>query len=318
MLRRPLALATSFLALSSCGEPKPPRRPPLEAEMIVPRASADTHQILPKGAVAGPSGFATLLLAPPSEYEPPAPPDPVAVPETGPPGMPYVAPEIAHLVRLLPRLLPQPDRLVTRTMEAPPITKVTIILREGCFRLKSKEEPLVLLPPGIRAFLDKEGYLSLGGFDSPSSLSGRVGEPVSWEGEPRVIKEPSITGPMNRLCGPGKVVQVGLFRSAAASQAVDDVVTARSISDRYGTPYPKARREVAACRAASDRKRADLRKRYGDRTPPVELLPSPCMLAPPAPVAKPSDCPPGTTLEGGLCRDQRNHVVPVPPRPPLG
>lgn len=315
-----LALVSVSLTLASCGEPPPPPKPPLEAELVVPASPKDASRTLPKGAKVEPSGFGTLLSAPPTDYEPPPPPAQVGRDTPAAQEGPVVAPEIAHLIRLLPRVRPKPitDGGMLRTLEAPPIAKATIILRDGCFRLNAPGEPLVLFTVGVRAFLDGEGYVAVGPADFPPFLSGRVGEPLRWEGPIEPVSEQPIIEPINRICGPGRVVRIGLASSEAAQTNVEDASTAREISQRYGSPYPEARQEVRACRQKVNRRWAELRARYGDRGPPVELLPGNCILTPPLPVARPADCPAGTTLEGGLCRGADGHVVPVPPRRPLG
>lgn len=288
--------------------------------MIVPAGPDDGARTVPKGASIGPDGFATILAAPPSSYEPPPPPDPL-VPSIGsPPGAPAVEAELAHLIRVLPRVFPQPPREepMLTTLESPPMTEATVILRGGCFRLSTPGEPLVLLPVGTRAFLDRQGYLALGPADAPQSLSGRVGEVLRWEGVMRLVSDPAIVAPITRSCGASKVVQIGRTVSKAAQVSVEDAVTARNMSNMYGTPYAEARAEVAECRVNHDRRWAELRERYGDQPPPVELLPGPCMMVPPAPVMSPADCPEGTSLSGGLCRDGEGHVRPLPPRRKLG
>jgi hypothetical protein len=308
-----------LLLLASCGEPQPPQ-PPLEAELIVPTAAAPEARILPKDAKIEPSGFGTILSAPPTDYEPPAPPAPVSLDTPPGQGGPAVAPEIAHLVRLLPRVRPQPvdDRNILRTLEAPPIATATIILRDGCFRLAGGKEPLVLFTVGVRAFLDAAGYLAIGAADHPSSLSARVGERARWEGRIEPVKDAAITVPINRQCGAGQVVRIGLAGSDAAQWSVQDASTARELSSRYGVPYAEARREIRACRTNYHRRWSELRARYGDRDPPTELLPGPCLLTPPLPVQRAADCPKGTVFRGALCVDGKGHVVPVPPRQSLG
>jgi hypothetical protein len=316
----PAALLATLLALASCGEPEPPPKPPLEAELIVPKPGPAGGRVQPKGLAAEASGYGTILSAPAMEYEPPAPPDPISISTPPPPPGPAVAPEIAHLIRLLPRVRPQPvdDRNILRTLEAPPMSAARVILRNGCFRLRQPGEPLVLFTVGIRAFVDPQGYLAVGAALHPTGLSGRVGERLRWEGRVDPVAEPAITGPINRICGAGRVVRIGLASSEAAQLSIEDASTAREVASRYGTPYPEARRELRACRAKYDRRWEEIRARYGDRDPPVELLPGPCTLTPPLPVPKPADCPKGTTHRGGLCLDAKGHVVPIPPRHPMG
>ena len=304
-----------FLALAACAE-QPPGPPPVQAEMVVP--GAGTGRLTPKGVRIEPSGYGTIRSAPPSAYEPP-PPGPAAGPKLmDRPGAPAIEPDVAHLVRLLPRQRPpeDPDRLVITNLDIPPRTISTLILRDGCFRLAVKDEPLVLFPPGTRVFVDEQGYLSVGLALAPTAR-GRVGEPVSWEGEPRVVTEPEVTEPIRRFCGAGPVVRIGLTGSVAAQTSDQDAATAASISRMYGYPYSKARRMVADCRADAKRRSDELRARYGDRNPPGENIPGPCQQPPPPPVADPASCPPGSSFAGGLCRTREGHIVRVPPGPVL-
>lgn len=305
----------------SCSEAEPPPKPPLQAELVAPVAASDQSRTLPEGAKVERSGFGTILSAPPSDYEPPAPPAPLV--DGTPPSQngPVIAPEVAHLIRLLPRVRPQPvtdGNGMMMTLEALPIARATVILRDGCFRLAERGEPLVLFTVGARAFLDRQGYLAVGPTDFPASLSGRVGESLSWEGTIDPVRDPVIAASINRVCGAGRVVRVGLVSSEASQTNIRDASTAREMSDRYGMPYAEARREVRACRTKYHHGWAELRARYGDRDPPTELLPGPCMLSPPSPAPSPAACPDGTTHSGGLCRNARGHVVPIPPRKPLG
>jgi hypothetical protein len=234
----PAALLATLLALASCGEPEPPPKPPLEAELIVPKPGPAGGRVQPKGLAAEASGYGTILSAPATEYEPPAPPDPISISTPPPPPGPAVAPEIAHLIRLLPRVRPQPvdDRNILRTLEAPPMSAARVILRNGCFRLRQPGEPLVLFTVGIRAFVDPQGYLAVGAALHPTGLSGRVGERLRWEGRVDPVAEPAITGPINRICGAGRVVRIGLASSEAAQLSIEDASTAREVASRYGTP----------------------------------------------------------------------------------
>lgn len=292
----------------------------IEAEMIVPTSAPPHARSTPRGVRVEASGFGTILDAPPTQYEPAPGAETEAPPLRGVrPGDPPVAPAIAHLIRILPRVRPwDPSRSsLVLVGQEPPIVTGTLVLRDGCFRLEAPGEPLVLLPIDTRAVVDEAGYLTLSPPGTARAMAGRVGEPIWWTGPTMEVTNPAVTAPLREVCGAGRIVRITGTGSDAVRQSQRDASTALQISSMYGVPYEDARRQVAACQADADRQRARLRQRFGPRASewPLELVPGPCHPAPPPPIASATDCPPGTRFQGGLCRDSEGYIVPLVPRP---
>lgn len=318
-----VGLPLLFLLANRIDNPPPPAPPPprngsnIEAEMLMPAPRASGARAKPKGVTIEPSGFGTLLAAPATELEPSPNDPPLAGLRSGDPD---IAPEIAHLIRILPRVRPSPNSNAPglSTLEIPPTVTGTIILRDGCFRLSGRGEPLVLLPEYARAVLDESGYLMLGPPGTARDMAGRVGETMSWAGPTLVITNPAVTEPLHKTCGPGRVVRAGTS-SVAVGKSAGDAGEARSLSGMYGIPYRQARREVAVCQADADRRRAELRTRFGADAShwPNDRAPGPCRSSPPPPVFNASDCPAGTKLSGGLCRNEGGFIARVLPGPLL-
>lgn len=272
-----------------------------------------------RGVRIEPSGFGTILAAPQSESRPEAFPTNTLIAGLRPTD-PDIAPEVRHLNRLLPRVRERPPFAWTEltTLEMPSTVTGTVILRDGCFRLAAPGEPLALLPAHTRAVLDEAGYLILGPPGTARGMAGRVGEEMWWYAPTMRVTNPAVTGPMRRACGPGRMVRVGTG-SEALHRREGDEGTARTLSNMYGMSYDEARSRVAACQTDADRRRIALRSHYGEDAArrPNDLAPGPCMMSPPKPVIKASDCPPNTTHRGGLCRNAQGFVVPIPSLPPF-
>lgn len=316
-------LAMLYFLADRIDNPPPPEPPTpttgsnIEGNMIIPAPRLSGTRATPKGVTIEQSGFGTVLTAPATEHE--VGPFSTASPLPGlRPGDPAVAPEIAHLIRILPRVRPRAysNSLIVSDLIIPPVVTGTVIMRDGCFRLAGKGEPLVLLPEYTRAVLDEAGYLILGPPGTARAMAGRVGETMWWYGPTLQVTNAAVTGPLRKACGPGRVVRVGTS-SDAVSRNERDASTARSLSNMYGMSYDEARSQVATCQADADRRRAELRRRFGDDASkwPGSAAPGPCEPPPPPPVVKASDCPAGTTFSSGLCRNRKGFIVRVPPRP---
>ena len=318
-----VGLSLLYFFADRIDNPPPPEPPPpitgsnIDADMIIPASRLSGTPTMPKAVTIEPSGFGTVLTAPATEHEV----DPFS---SAPPlpglrtGDPIVAPEIAHLIRILPRVRPRAysNSLIVSDLIIPPVVTGTVIVRDGCFRLAGKGEPLVLLPEYTRAVLDEAGYLILGPPGTARAMAGRLGETMWWYGPTLKVTNAAVIGPLRKACGPGRVVRVGTSSDAVRSNE-RDASTARSLSDMYGMSYDEARSQVATCQADAYRRRAELRRRFGDDASkwPGSAAPGPCEPPPPPPVVKASDCPAGTTFSSGLCRNRKGFIVRVPPRP---
>lgn len=232
------------------------------------------------------------------------PPAPLAVELLGP-GEPVDRPAIdaalGGTIRLIARALPMEVRNELVTVEGmPPRHFATILVRDGCLRLDWRDAPLVVLPPGARLVRDRDGDAAIVYAEAPAA---KVGEPIWWEGRTVRLGSDEVLSQLRARCGPGSPVYVGLVQSVAASQAGADRAAARNFAERYGVPPEEALKRVQACRAGID---------LGPGGDPSRMIDNPCGMVPPPPVEDPRDCPPGTSLSGGLCRTPEGFVRPIP------
>ena len=249
----------------------------------------------------GLDGLGTVLDAPPRQYEP-TPDPPRHAPNSGRPG---IAPEVAERIKLFARAIPPPDtgELVVTTLEAHPPQFATVILRDGCLRLKQPGEPHAVFAPGTRLYIDDAGYLTIGNPAGHPALDARVGELLWWEGGVTRVADEGTASQLRERCGAGAVKLLGFTRSAAASQAAADGVAAASFDRMYGVGWKAALAYVRQCRERMQRS-------LGANARPMVF--NICGSTPPSPVANRAACPAGTSLSGGLCRTVDGHVRPVP------
>ena len=189
-------------------------------------------------------------------------------------------------------------------------SRVTIVLKDGCFRAADREDALVLFPFGAKLFVDSNNYLAFGSGEHPGYA--RVGETVEFMGSVNEVTTPELVDPIHAACGPGKVIQVEGMESAAAGdtqrRVTDRANAMRALQDRYGLDARQAERALDWL---------DARGEANLKTTPDGILESPitgAMVAdsPPPPVMDPSECPPGSSLSSGLCRTPDGHLRPLP------
>jgi hypothetical protein len=279
--------------------PEPPR--PLALELIEPAGAGAARPT--RGMSVGQSGFGNVLSAPGRRLEPSPSPVPPGEPTLA--GKPAVSAEVAGLVRLVPRLAPVPpsDRLVTFDLVEQAPEFGTIILRDGCLKLKVPGEPHAILAAGSRLYVDEEGYLAVGVLANGAATNPRLGEPAWWPGGNRPPVETEAVARIRSKCGPGGARIVGLAQSVSASRSAADGAAARNIVAMYGIRWAEALARVRACRAKLAR---------NSGIDPGKMIDNPCGSTPPSPVADPRSCPAGTSLSGGLCRTPEGHIRPLP------
>ena len=189
-------------------------------------------------------------------------------------------------------------------------SRVTIVLKDGCFRAADWEGALVLFPFGAKLFVDSNNYLAFG--SGERSGYARVGEAVEFMGSIQEVATPELVDPIHAACGPGKVIQVEGMESAAAGdtqrRVTDRANAMRALQDRYGLDARQAERALDWLDARGEANR---------RTTPDGILEPPITGAmmvemPPRPVMDPSECPPGSSLSSGLCRTPDGHLRPLP------
>ena len=189
-------------------------------------------------------------------------------------------------------------------------SRVTIVLKDGCFRAADRDDALVLFPFGAKLFVDSNNYLAFGSGERPGHA--RVGEAVEFMGSVQEVTTPELVDPIHAACGPGKVIKVEGMESAAAGD------TQRKVTDRANA---MRRLQVEYGLDAGQAERAldwlDARGEANRRTTPDGIAEPPitgAMVAdsPPPPVMDPSECTPGSRLISGLCRTPEGHLRPLP------
>lgn len=189
-------------------------------------------------------------------------------------------------------------------------SRVTIVLKDGCFRAADRDDALVLFPFGAKLFVDSNNYLAFGRDERPGYA--RVGETVEFMGSVNEVTTPELVDPIHAACGPGKVIKVEGMESAAAGdtqrRVTDRANAIRALQDRYGLDARQAERALDWLDARGEANR---------KTTPDGILEPPitgAMVAdsPPPPVMDPSECPPGSSLSSGLCRTPDGHLRPLP------
>ena len=280
--------------------PEPPQ--PLKVEALVTPANSGAADA-PRGGRIEEDGSLTILSAPGSVGR--------ALPWSGRPSQwgvepqPHdpLPPEMLAGIRALFRLVPQPprDELMVTTLERR-VAGGRLILDRGCFRLNGTDGAIAVFPPGTKLGLI-DGYMVVGPPGFPPELSTRVGEHVFWEGDTFRNFDQASLQRIATYCGPGPAGTV-MPASATVQQARNDGLEASEYAERYGVDWDEALRRVRQCR-----ERMEQNAPRGGDMPLVDNL---CGSIPPQPVFDPEECPPGTSLSGGLCRTPEGHIRPIP------
>ena len=212
--------------------------------------------------------------------------------------------EVAPYLRIFPRH----DRLAGALHAIN--SRVTVVLKDGCFRAADRNDALVLFPFGAKLFVDSNNYLAFGSGERPGYA--RVGEAVEFMGSVNEVTTPELVDPIHAACGPGKVIKVEGMESAAAGDAqrkvTDRANAIRSLGDRYGLDARQAGRALDWLDARGEANRQTSPE--GIALPPITG--TMMVEMPPRPVMDPSECPPGSSLNAGLCRTPEGHLRPLP------
>ncbi len=189
-------------------------------------------------------------------------------------------------------------------------SRVTVVLKDGCFRAADRDDALVLFPFGAKLFVDSANYLAFGSGERPGYA--RVGEAVEFMGSVNEVTTPELVDPIHAACGPGKVIKVEGMESAAAGDAqrkvTDRANAIRSLGDRYGLDARQAGRALDWLDARGEANRQTSPE--GIALPPITG--TMMVEMPPRPVMDLSECPPGSSLNAGLCRTPEGHLRPLP------
>lgn len=189
-------------------------------------------------------------------------------------------------------------------------SRVKVVLKDGCFRAADRDNSLVLFPFGAKLFVDSANYLAFGSGERPGYA--RVGEAVEFMGSVNEVTTPELVDPIHAACGPGKVIKVEGMESAAAGDAqrkvTDRANAIRSLGDRYGLDARQAGRALDWLDARGEANRQTSPE--GIALPPITG--TMMVEMPPRPVMDPSECPPGSSLNAGLCRTPEGHLRPLP------
>ena len=189
-------------------------------------------------------------------------------------------------------------------------SRVTIVLKGGCFRAAERDDALVLFPFGAKLFVDSHNFLAFGSGERPGYA--RVGETVEFMGSINEETTPELVDPIHAACGPGTVIKIEGLESAAASdtqrRVTDSANAIRRLQSAYGLDARQAVRALDWLDARGEANRQTTPD--GLRLPPITG--AMVVDAPPRPVMDPSECPPGSSLRGGLCRTPEGHLRPLP------
>ena len=230
------------------------------------------------------------------------------VPRVNPPRPPAQDQVVPATVAPYLRIFPRHDRPAGALNAIN--SRVTIVLKDGCFRAADREDALVLFPFGAKLFVDSNNYLAFGSGEHPGYA--RAGETVEFMGSVNEVTTPELVDPIHAACGPGKVIQVEGMESAAAGdtqrRVTDRANAMRALQDRYGLDARQAERALDWLDARGEANRKTIPD--GILEPPI----TGAMVAdsPPPPVMDPSECPPGSSLSSGLCRTPDGHLRPLP------
>lgn len=206
------------------------------------------------------------------------------------------------------RIFPRHDRRagVLNAM----LSRVTVVLKDGCFRAADRGDALVLFPLGAQLFVDSENYLAFGTGEQP--YYARVGEAVAFMGSVNEVTTPELVDPIHAACGPGKVIKVEGLESAAARAAQENVTdranAARRLQSEYGLDARQAERALAWLDARQSAQRQT--SESGATLPRVSA--AMIVMSPPPPVMTASECPAGTRHVSFLCRTPEGHLRPLP------
>jgi hypothetical protein len=249
------ALFLSFL-LVGCGGKEPadaPKSSPA-SRGPEPAAAVATHPDL-AAAVLEPSGYPTILYAPPAALG-------RAVPRRGQaPGMPDPAAATAvrtgrsaekHL-----RIFPVVDRQMEPTADI--AIGGTLQLRDGCLRIKprpgsAEDEAIAVFPVNSRAFVDREGYLSVGQENPDFASVLRVGEAMIFGPGPPVTDQKLIAA-VRKACGSGPLFWLKDPSSSYATQLNRAAWDAARAAEIHGVTVEVARHKMFEELQAGEAKR---------------------------------------------------------------
>lgn len=196
---RALGLALALLT-ASCGE----NAPATETRPV--QASAPARPDPPVGARLEPSGYPTILYAEPARLPVPLP---RRAPIEGGIGVEW-ANAIGRAQSAAPflRVFPVMDRGAGLV---PSIALYgTLQLRDGCLRLDpgpgAGAGGFAIFSPGMRAFVDPEGYLAIGQAEARARAPIRVGEALTFGAAPAMTER--IAAAVRQACGPGPLIWV--------------------------------------------------------------------------------------------------------------
>lgn len=193
--------------------------------------------------------------------------------------------DVAKGIRLFARSF-QPIGPVPDTM-----SMATVVLRDGCFRLKEGTQAHVVFPLGYTLHRDSEGFPTFG--SARDRGNARVGEEARFHGLPAEVTDARLLAEVRSACGEGPVVAVSALRSVAFARQQERLDQRRWLRSHLKESYGLSQRGIEAFIA-------DCESKMGGA----------CRETPPPPAQGP--CPAGTKLSFGLCRTPQGHIRPLP------
>ena len=189
-------------------------------------------------------------------------------------------------------------------------SRVTVVLKDGCFRAADREDALVLFPFGAKLFVDSKGYLAYGSGERPGYA--RVGVAVEFMGSVNEITIPELVEPIHAACGADKVIKIEGMESAAARTAQNKVTDRANAVRRLQREYGLDARQSARALDWLDARGEANRQTTPEGIPLPPITGTMTVEMPPRPVMDPSECPPGSSLTFGLCRTPDGYLRPLP------
>ena len=160
------------------------------------------HPVL-ASATHEPGGYPTILYAEPAALGRPVPRHRSALgaPEPGAAAAIRTGRSAAPYLRIFPVMPRQGEPTIDIGLGG------TLQLRDGCLRIKpapgyAREEAIAVFPQGSRAFVDKQGYLTIGVNYPDYASTFRVGEELRFGPGPQVT-DPKLVAAIRKNCGAG-------------------------------------------------------------------------------------------------------------------
>jgi hypothetical protein len=242
------------LALIACGGKEAAEAPEPAAAPKIPPPAAARHPDL-AGAILEPTGYPTIFYAAPRALDRPVPrrgqapgtPDPAAA----------AAVRSGRGAESYLRIFPVMNRRMEPTIDI--ALGGTLQLRDGCLRIKfgprsGRDEAIAVFAQDSRAFVDAEGYLSVGPANPDFGSVARVGEALIFGPGPKVT-DAKLIDAVGKACGSGPLFWLKDPSSSYATQLNRAAWDAPRAAEIHGVTVEVARHKMFEELQAGEAKR---------------------------------------------------------------